>query len=149
MLLHPHSADLAYVNKLAPTPERATTVKSIIVEKVISLAVKLAEAAAAGKEDGSTTPSEPAADQPDQPAAKRARQAAAPGSVHPLFKPPVDKKKKETANLYASLGLFGAGGDGAEEAPPSFEETARAELTKLRAVNTLTGAVSAEEVLLW
>ena len=153
MLLHPHSADLAYVDKLAPTPERATAVKSIIVEKVISLAVKLAEAAA---EHGSTTPAEPAAGQPaagqpaaDQPAAKRARRAAAPGSVHPLFKAPVNKKKTETANLYASLGLFGAGGGQAEDVPPSFEETARAELTKLRTVNTLAGALSAEEVLLW
>ena len=88
-----------------------TAVESIIVEKVISLAVELAEAAAAAKEDGSVGPAEPAA---DQPAAERARQTAAPGSVHPVFNAPVDKKKNATATLYDSLGLFGAGGDGAE-----------------------------------
>ena len=66
----------------------------------------------------------------DQPAAERARQAAAPGSVHLLFSAPVNKKQKATATLYASLGLFGAGDDGAEEESPSFGETAHAELTK-------------------
>ena len=60
MALHPHSADLAYVNKLAPTSKRTTAVKTITVEKVISLAAKLAEAAAAAKEDESAGRCRPA-----------------------------------------------------------------------------------------
>ncbi|CAM9895380.1 unnamed protein product [Scytosiphon promiscuus] len=147
MALHPTTADLRYVNKLAPTSARATTVKSAITEAVISLAVEMAEEAAA-KEGGSSTPAEPAV---AQPAAKRARRAAAPGSVHPIFRAPVNKKQEATTNAYASLGLFGPRGDEADEQPPSSEERARVELTKLRAVKggRLTADLSCEDVLSW
>ncbi|CAB1104439.1 unnamed protein product [Ectocarpus sp. CCAP 1310/34] len=99
--------------------------------------------------DVSTTPAGSAA--ADEPAAKRARQAAAPGSVHPLFKAPVNKREEATTNMYASLGLFGPGGDEQNEEPPSFEQTARAELTNLRAVQggSLAPGLSCEDVLKW
>lgn len=126
MACHPATADLRYVDKLTSTPEYATTVKSTITEEVIPLAMELAQAAAAAKEDGSTTPGETAA---DQPAAKSARQAAPPGSVHPMFKAPTNNKEEMTTSMYASLGRFGPGGDGASEEPPPMENTARAELT--------------------
>ncbi|CAB1100899.1 unnamed protein product [Ectocarpus sp. CCAP 1310/34] len=116
MALHPTTADLRYVDKLASTSAFAGAVKSTITDKVISLAVKLAEAAALHTGDGSTTPAWSAA--ADKPAAKRARQAAAPGS---------------------------------KEEPPSFEQTARAELTKLRAVQggSLAAGLRCEDVLKW
>jgi len=126
------------VDPLAATSQRATAVKLTIKEKVIELAVKLAEAAAAAKEGGTTTPAEPAA--------KRARQAAAPGSVHPIFKAPANKSAEATSRLYARLGLFGLGGARADEAPPSFEQTAHQEFTKLQAVHA---GLSCDDVLMW
>ena len=148
MALHPTTADLRYVDKLAPTLQRVTAVKSTISDKVVSFAVELAEAAAAAKGGGSTTLAEPAA---DQPSAKRARQAAAPGSVHTMFREAANKREKATANKYASLGLLAQVGDGAGGEPPSLEQSVRAELSKLRAVEagSLTADLSCEGVLMW
>ena len=137
MALHPTTANLQYVDPLAATSQRATAVK-LTIKEVIELAVKLAEAAAAAKEGGTTTPAEPAA--------KRARQAAAPGSVHPIFKAPANKSAEATSRLYARLGLFGLGGARADEAPPSFEQTAHQEFTKLQAVQA---GLSCDDVLMW
>ena len=148
MVLHPTTADLRYVDMLAPTLRRATAVKSTITDKVVSLAVELAEVAAAAEGGGSTTPAEPAA---DPPAAKRARQASAPGSVHPMFREAGNKREEATASMYASLGLFAQGGNGASGEPPSLEQRVRAELSKLRAVEagSLTAELSCEGVLMW
>ncbi|CAM9719895.1 unnamed protein product, partial [Laminaria digitata] len=143
MALHPTTADLRYVDKLAPTLEHAATVKKIITDKLVALAVELAEAEAGTEGMGSTAP--------DEPAAKRARQAATPGSVHPIFSETGNKKEAATTAKYASLGLFNKGGEGASVQPPSFEQIARVELERLRLVDagTLTAELSCEGVLKW
>ena len=48
--------------------------------------------------------------------------------------------------LYGRLGLFGLGGARADEAPPSFEQTAGQEFTKPQAVQAGT---SSGDVLMW
>ena len=136
MKLHPSTANMEYVDTLANTPQRATAVKLAVKEKVIALAVKLAEAAAAAKEEAANTTPEPAA--------KRARQAAAP--IFPVTPSAANKSAEATARLYASLGLFSMGGAGADDEPPSFEETARQELTKLEAVKA---GLSCDNPLVW
>ncbi|CAM9755873.1 unnamed protein product, partial [Hapterophycus canaliculatus] len=138
MALHPTTADLQYVDKLASTPAYAAAVKDVITEKLVALAVKLAETAAAATRSEDTSV--------DAPAAKRARQAA-PCSVH------VTGNKREAAvtEKYASLGLFKKGGEGVDLQPPSIEESVRAELKTLRSVEagTLTKDLSCEGVLEW
>ncbi|CAB1101834.1 unnamed protein product [Ectocarpus sp. CCAP 1310/34] len=117
MALHPTTAGLRYVEKLASTSAFAGAVKSTITDKVIFLTVRLAEAAALHTGDGSTTPA----------------------------------GEEATTNMHASLGLFGPGVDGQNEEPQSFKQTARAELTKLRAVQggRLAARLRCEDVLKW
>ncbi|CAN0016946.1 unnamed protein product [Scytosiphon promiscuus] len=142
MALHPTTADLQYLDKLASTPAHATAVKGVITEKLVALAVKFAETAAAatGLEDTSAA----------EPAAKRGRQAA-PGSVHPMFAVTGNKREAAVTEKYASLGLFKKGGHGADVQPPSIEESVRAELKTLRSIEagTLTKDLSCEGVLEW
>lgn len=68
-----------------------------------------------------------------------------------MCKAPIDKEEEAGSDMYASLGLFEPGADGADPEPPSFEETAIAEVTTLRAVKggSLTAGLSCEDVLKW
>ena len=139
--LHPTTAGLDYVDKLASTPEHAATVKTIITDEVIALAVELAQKEAKGTGDGT-------GGEEGEPAAKRTR-SALPGTMHPIFGSPGNKQEAAATARFASLGLFKQGG-GASEGP-SLEESARAELKTLRAIaaGTLTAELSCEGVLMW
>ncbi|CAM9173549.1 unnamed protein product [Ectocarpus sp. 6 AP-2014] len=103
MGLHPTTADLQYVDKLTSTEVHAAFVKKSITDKVIALAVELAEKEMERKQAG-----------PEQgeSVAKRARPAAAPGSLHPAVVKARNKKDDEATAKFASLGLFKKRGGG-------------------------------------
>eukprot|EP00903_Cladosiphon_okamuranus_P014534 g13481.t1 len=144
MALHPTTAGLEYVDKLASTPENAATVKKTITDKVIALAVELAQKEADGAGNGMGGDKQGGN---GEPASKRAR-SAPPGTMHPIFASPGNKREAAATARFASLGLFKQGGGAAEG--PLLEESARAELKTLRAISagTLTAELSCEGVLI-
>lgn len=141
MALHPTTAGLEYVDRLASTPQHAATVKKTITDNVISLAVELAQDEAERRAEGTR-------DDQREPAAKRARSSSS-RAVHPMFARPGNKKQVATTARFVSLGLFKAGG-GVPEGP-SIEDKARTELKTLRGVEagTLTADLSCDSVLQW
>ena len=141
MALHPTTAGLDYVDKLASSPEHAATVKTIITDKVIALAVELAQKEAEGAGDGT-------GGEEGEPAAKRTR-SAPPGTMHPIFGSPGNTQEAAATARLASLGLFKQGGGASEGL--SLEESARAEPKTPRAIaaGTLTAELSCEGVLTW
>ena len=143
--LHPTTVGLDYVDKLASTPEHAVTVKTIVTDKVIVLAVELAQKEAEGAWDGTGGGT---GGEKGKPAAELTR-SAPPFTMHPIFGSPENKQEATATARFASLGLFKEGG-GASEGP-SFEKSAHAELKTLRAIaaGTLRAALSCEGVLMW
>ncbi|CAM9804265.1 unnamed protein product [Laminaria digitata] len=143
MALHPTTAGLMYVDKLASTKEHAEAVKKTITDKVVALAVELAEKEAARRAEEAG-----GAGADGAPPAKRARPEA-PGSVHPIFAKAGSKTEAATTAKFASLGLFKTGGE--TVSPPTLEENVRAELKTLRGLmaGTLTNELSFEGVLMW
>ncbi|CAM9422700.1 unnamed protein product [Ectocarpus sp. 12 AP-2014] len=143
MGLHPTTADLQYVDKLASTKVHAAFVKKRITNKIIALAVELAEKEMERKQAGP---------EQDESVAKRARPAAAPGSLDPAVAKARNKNEDAATAKFASLGLFKKRGVGAN-APqqPTFEPMVRAELETLRGVEagSLTDDLSCEGVLKW
>ncbi|CAM9235642.1 unnamed protein product [Ectocarpus sp. 4 AP-2014] len=139
MGLHPTTGDLQYVNKLASTKVHAAFVKKRITDKIIALAVELAEKEIERKQAG-----------PEQgeSAAKRARPAAAPGSLHPAVAKARNKNEHAATAKFASLGLVKKRGVGANA---SQQPMARAELETLRGVEagSLTEDLTCEGVLKW
>lgn len=135
MGLHPRTAGLQYVSRLAPTEGHAAVVKKGITDKIIALAVELADKEAECKgikpEHG-------------EPAAKRAPTASAPGNTHPMFANARNQKEATTTSIMESLGLMTTMEEAATASPT---ERARAELETLRSAKI--GHLSCEGVLKW
>ncbi|CAM9217630.1 unnamed protein product, partial [Ectocarpus sp. 4 AP-2014] len=139
MGLHPCTAGLQYVSRLAPTVGHAAVVKKSITDKIIALAVELADKEAQRKGIEA---------EHDEPAAKRAPQASAPGNTCPVFASAQYHKAATTTAILAGLGLIATRD---EETSASPKECARAELETLRSANedALFGDTNCEGVLNW
>ncbi|CAM9986894.1 unnamed protein product [Ectocarpus sp. 12 AP-2014] len=143
MGLHPTTADLHYVDKLASTKVHAAFVKKRITDKIIALVVEMAEKETERKQAGP---------EQDESVAKRARPATAPGSLHPAVAKARNNNEDAATAKFASLGLLKKRRVGANASQqPTFEPMARAELETLTGVEagSLTDDLSCEGVLKW
>ncbi|CAM9150367.1 unnamed protein product [Ectocarpus sp. 8 AP-2014] len=139
MGLHPCTADLQYVSRLAPTEEHAAAVKKSITDKIIALAVQLADKEAERKGINA---------EHGEPAAKGAPQASTPGNTYPMFASAQYQKEATTTAIMAGLGLIPTRNEKTSASPM---ERARAELETLRSAkeDALFGDTSCEGVLNW
>ncbi|CAB1111535.1 unnamed protein product [Ectocarpus sp. CCAP 1310/34] len=143
MGLHPTTADLQYVDKLASSKVHAAFVTKRITDKIITLAVELATKEMERKQAG-----------PEQheSVAKQARPAAAPKSSHPAVARARNKNEDAATAKFTSLRLFKKRRVGANASQqPTFEPMACAEFETLRGVEagSLTDDLGCEGVLKW
>lgn len=144
-LLHPTTADLVYVDRLADTEARAAQVKQKIVDKVVALAVKLAQEAAKEEADDRASPPEKRKREADPPGGGRTHQA-------PLQNGGGSDKQVATAAKWGKLGLYHKVDTTSEPPPPpALEQQVADELAKLRAssAGSLMAELSCGGILSW
>ena len=147
MALHPTTANLAYVDRLALDDTLSAEIKEKITSQVVAFAVQLQRVAVAGGSGSGKSPAKRARNQKG-----RARDdSVSDGNVNTPTKNTGTEKDHAISAKFARIGLFTKVDTSSPAPQPSVASQVHAELDKLRAVNagTLTASLSCSAILKW